>query len=82
MEKAIDEYCDSTSYSSSNNSTSHSSSGGSSTDEGCTSGVLGLPLEVIQEKLGRLQGLKLVLRPTSLRLVLWTRQRSSSIAVL
>ena len=49
--RAIDEYRDSTSYSSSNNSTSHSSSGGSSTDEGYTSGVPGFPLEVIQEQI-------------------------------
>ena len=48
-EKAIDEYHDTTSYNGSSNS-SHSSEG-SSTDEGYTSGVPGLPLEVIQEEL-------------------------------
>jgi len=55
-EKAIDEYRDSTSYSSSNNSTSHSSCGGSSTNEGYTSGVPGFPLEVIQEQLRKASG--------------------------
>ena len=48
-EKAIDEYYDTTSDNSSENS-SHSSEG-SSSDEGYTSGVPGLPLEVIQEQL-------------------------------
>ena len=47
IEKAIDEYRDSTGYSSSNNSTSHSSSGGSSTDKGYPSCVPEFPLEVI-----------------------------------
>ena len=47
-EKAIDEYYDSTSDNSSNNS-SHSSEEGSSSDEGYTSGVPRLPLEVVQE---------------------------------
>ena len=47
IEKAIDEYYDSTSDNSSNNS-SHSNEG-SSTDEGYTSGVPRLPLEVVQE---------------------------------
>ena len=47
--KAIDKYYDTTSNSSSSNS-SHSSEE-SSTDEGYTSGVPGLPLEVIQEQL-------------------------------
>jgi len=51
IEKAINEYRDSTGYSSSTNSTSHSSSGESSTDEGYTSDVPGFPLEVIQEQL-------------------------------
>ena len=55
-EQAIDEYRDSTSYNSSNNSTSHRSSGGSSTDEGYTSGVLGFPLEVIQEQIRKASG--------------------------
>ena len=48
-EKAIDEYYDTTSNGSlSNNSYS---SGESSTDEGYTSGVPGLPLEVILEQI-------------------------------
>ena len=55
-ERSIDEYHDSTSYSSFNNSTSHSSSGGSSTDEGYTSGVPGFPLEVIQEQIRKASG--------------------------
>ena len=45
IEKAIDEYHDTTSYSGSNDS-SHNSEG-SSTDEGYTSGVPGFPVEVI-----------------------------------
>ena len=48
-EKAIDEYYDTTSDNSSGNS-SHSSEG-SSSDERYTSGVPGLPLEVVQEQL-------------------------------
>ena len=48
VDKPIDEYHDSSSYSSSN---SDSSSSGSSTDEGYTSSVPGFPLEVIQEQL-------------------------------
>ena len=55
-EKAIDEYCNSTSYNSSNNSTSHRSSGGSSTDEGYTFSVPGFPLEVIQEQIRKASG--------------------------
>ena len=50
IEKDIDEYHDTTSYSSSSNS-SQSSSDESTTDEGYTSGVLGVPLEVLQEQL-------------------------------
>ena len=53
-EKAIDEYYDTTNNSGSSNS-SHSSEG-SSTDEGYTSGVPGLPLEVIQEQLRKASG--------------------------
>ena len=53
-EKAIDEYYDTTSYSGSSNS-SHSDEG-SSTNEGYTSSVLGLPLEVIQEQLRKASG--------------------------
>ena len=47
-DKAIDEY-----YDSSDNSSDHSSHSDeeSSSDEGYTSGVLGLPLEVVQEQL-------------------------------
>ena len=53
-EKAINEYYDTTSDSGSSNS-SHSSKG-SFKDEGYTSGVLGLPLEVIQEQLRKAFG--------------------------
>ena len=53
-EKAIDEYYDSTSDNSSDNS-SHSNEG-SSSDEGYTSGVPGLPLEVVQEQLRKASG--------------------------
>ena len=53
-EKAIDKYYDTTSNSGSSNS-SHSSEG-SSTDEGYTSSVPGLPLEVIQEQLRKAFG--------------------------
>ena len=53
-EKAIDEYYDTTSNGSSSNS-SHSS-GESSTDEGYTSGVPELPLEVIQGQLRKASG--------------------------
>ena len=53
-EKAIDEYYDSSSDSSSDNN-SHNNEG-SSSDKGYTSGVLGLPLEVIQEQLRRASG--------------------------
>ena len=53
MEKAIDEY-----YDSSDNSSDHSSHSNeeSSSDEGYTSGVLGLPLEVVQEQLKKASG--------------------------
>ena len=53
-EKGIDEYYDSTSDNSSNNS-SHSNEG-SSSDKGYTSGVPGLPLEVVQEQLRKASG--------------------------
>ena len=46
IDKAIDEYHDTTSYSGSS-STSNSSSRGSSTDKGYTFGVPGVPLEVL-----------------------------------
>ena len=50
-EKAIDEYHDPSSFSgSSDSSDNNSSSGGNTTDE-YTSGVLGVPLEVLQEGL-------------------------------
>ena len=52
--KAINEYYDSTSDNSSDNS-SHSNEE-SSSDEGYTFGVLGLPLEVVQEKLRKASG--------------------------
>ena len=54
IEKAIDEYYDSSSDISSNHS-SHSSEE-SSSDEGYTSGVPGLPLEVVQEQLRKASG--------------------------
>ena len=53
-EKAIDEYYDSTSDNSSDNN-SHSNEG-SSSNEGYTSGVPGLPLEVVQEQLRKASG--------------------------
>ena len=51
--KDIDEY-----YDSSDNSSDHSSHSNeeSSSDEGYTSGVLGLPLEVVQEQLKKASG--------------------------
>ena len=54
--REIDEYHDSSngsSYSNNNssNSSSSSNSGGNTTDKQYTSGVLGVPLEAIQEKL-------------------------------
>ena len=55
-EKAIDEYYDTTSNGSSSNS--NHSSRESSTDEGYTSGVPGLPLEVIQEQIRKASGSK------------------------
>ena len=48
VDKAIDEYHDSISYS---GSSSSSSSGGNTKDEEYTSGVPGVPLEVFQEHL-------------------------------
>ena len=54
IEKAIDEYYDSSSDNSSNYN-SHSNEEGSS-DEGYTSGVPGLPLEVVQEQLRKASG--------------------------
>ena len=54
IEKAIDEYHNTTSYSGSSDS-SHSSEG-SSTDEGYTSVVPGFPVEVIQEQLKKASG--------------------------
>ena len=52
-EKAIDEY-----YDSSDNSSDHSSHSNekSSSDKGYTSGVPGLPLEVVQEQLRKASG--------------------------
>ena len=49
IDKAIDEYHDTTSYSGSSSSISNSSSRGNTTDEGYTSGVPRVPLEVFQE---------------------------------
>ena len=54
IEKAIDEYYDSSSDNSSDYS-SHSNEG-SSSDEGYTSGIPGLPLEVVQEQLRKASG--------------------------
>ena len=54
IEKAIDEYYDSSSDNSSDNS-SHSNEG-SSSNEGYTSGVPGLHLEVVQEQLRKASG--------------------------
>ena len=68
IEKAIDEYHDTTNYSGSNDS-SHSSEG-SSTDEGYTSGVPGFPVEVIQEQLKKASSLKPVPHLVSLHLIL------------
>ena len=51
VDKAIDKYHDTTSYSDSSSSTGSSSSGRNSTDEGYISGVPGVPLEVVQEQL-------------------------------
>ena len=52
VDKAIDEYHDTTSYSgSSSGSSSNSSSGGNTTDKEYMSGVPGIPLEVFQEHL-------------------------------
>ena len=67
VDKAIDEYHDTTSYtgsSSGSSSNSNSSSGGNTTDEQYMSGVLGIPLEVFRNNLGRgqHQGLGLVPR--------------------
>ena len=58
-EKAIDEYYDSSSDNSSDNNSSDNNSHsneGSSSDKGYTSGVLGLPLEVVQEQLRKASG--------------------------
>ena len=52
VDKVIDEYHDTTSFSGcsgDNSSGSNSSSGGNITDEEYTSGVPGIPLEVFQE---------------------------------
>ena len=54
IEKEVDEYHDDTSYSGSSGSSR--SSEGSSTDKGYTSGVPGLPLEVVQEQLRKASG--------------------------
>jgi len=51
IDKAIDEYHDSTSYNGSSNSTNNNSNGGNTTDEEYTSGVPGVPLEVLHEQL-------------------------------
>ena len=51
IDKAIDEYHDSISFSGSSSSTSNNNSGGNTTDEEYTSGVLRVPLEVFQELL-------------------------------
>ena len=54
IDKAIDKYHDTTSYSGSSSGSSSSSdisSGGNTTDEQYTSAVPGIPLEVFQEQL-------------------------------
>ena len=51
IDKAIDEYHDSISFSGSSSSTSNNNSGGNTIDEEYTSGVLRVPLEVFQELL-------------------------------
>ena len=51
IEKAIDEYHDSTSYGGSSSGTRNSSSGGNTTDNKYTSGVPIVPLKVFQEQL-------------------------------
>ena len=51
IDKAIDEYHDSTSYNGSSSSTSNSSSGGNTTNKEYTSSVLAVPLDVFQEQL-------------------------------
>ena len=56
IEKDIDEYHDTISYNSSSNSYSQSSSEESTTNEGYTSGVPGVLLEVLQEQLRRTFG--------------------------
>ena len=58
IDKAIDEYHDTTSYSGSSSSTSNSSSRGNNMDEGYTSGVPRVPLEVLQEQLRKDSGLQ------------------------
>ena len=55
VDKDIDEYHDTTSYtgsSSGSSSNSNSSSGGNTTDEQYMYGVLGIPLEVFRNSLG------------------------------
>ena len=54
IKKAIDEYYDSSSDNSSNYSSNSNEE--SYSDEGYTSGVLGLPLEVVQEQLRKASG--------------------------
>ena len=70
IDKTINEYHDTTSYSGSS-STSNSSSGGNSTDEGYTSSVPEVPL-LFKSNLGKGQplGLTLALRRVFLHLVL------------
>ena len=51
IDKAIDEYHDSISYSGSSNSTSNNNSGGNTTNKEYMSGVLRVPLAVFQELL-------------------------------
>ena len=51
IDNAIDKYRDTTSYCSSSNGSSTSSNRGNTTDEEYTSGVPGVPLEVLQEQL-------------------------------
>ena len=54
IEKAIDKYYDSSSDNSSNYSSNSNEE--SYSDEGYSSGILGLPLEVVQEQLRKASG--------------------------
>ena len=80
IEKAIDEYYDSSNDNSSDNS-SHSNEG-SSSNEGYTSGVPRLPLEVVQEQLRKASGSEAGISSSVPLSSPWTRRRSSTVAQL